>query len=353
MKIENNAQLAIATKTNQPIVRADQEFQSAITNAATKYINLYARKYTTKDVCGMSEILPIVRNRIENLAVEGIKAGTIFTVADVEALIKSNAMMQPAEEKAIIEAFHNNVESAALYIYIFFSFKVNDFMKSSHLFSSENADDMYSALQTYLFTIVENFDFDRVAEGGLAKAYYRQAMCDFVRNELIGHNYSLFSLNRRQVCDLHKAQRITEEDSRKMSYDELAKKYNTSKVAVSLHFIMTNVVRLDATLTNDRDSSVSELVGDDSLCHNDVMFDNVENTFDFKNMFSVLDELEIEEQVAKSILSLLLNYADNSMAERGRIKKASKNVYKNIANEVNVPLTVVKTVVDSFSELFV
>lgn len=349
--ISSNAELAIAVKTNSPVISAPAEFQSEITKVATKYINLYARRYTDREVCGLMELVSIVRNRFENLAVEGLADGTISKPADVSNLLQGNAMMQPEEEKAIIEAYHNGVENAALYVYIFFSFKVYDFMASSRLFGTSNEQDMYSSLQAYLYTIVEKFDFDKIQNGGLSKSYYRQLMCDYVREVLIGKNYSLFSLNRRQVSDLHKAQQITEHDANTLSYDGLAKKYNTTKVAVALYFTIKGTVHLDSAVTNeegDRSDNYQNFA--DTRTRND--FKEVEVPIEYANMYASLERDGVKAEVAKSILAALLSYADRSKAERGYTKKASKRVYKDIASAVSVPLSTVEHVVDVFSECF-
>lgn len=347
--ISTISELAIATRTNEPIVNVPQEFQSEITEVAVKYINLYFRRYTDKEVCGMMEILPIVRNRFENLTADGIAAGTISMPKDVSNLLKGNAMMEALEEKAIIEAYKNHVKNAGLYVQLFFSFKVYDFMRSSHLFGSRNEQDMYCSLQMFLYELVDKFDFDIVKNGGLAKNYYRQAMCDYVRENLLGKEYSMFSCQRRQVADLHRAQRITTEDSMKYSYEELAKKYGTTKVAVSLYFTMKNTVCLDSTVAN----SEGELSHNyDFIADNKNGYTASENMVGYDNMFDELEKGNIEKGVARSILAALLTYAENSEDSRGHIKKASKAIYKNIANEVGVPLKVVNTVIDTFSEMF-
>lgn len=347
--ISSNAELAIAVKTNSPVVSAPEEFQSEITKVATKYINLYARRYTDKEVCGLMELVSIVRNRFENLAVEALAAGTISTPADVATLLKGNAMMKALEEKAIIEAYHNGVENAPLYVYIFFSFKVYDFMKSSKLLGTNNEQDMYCSLQTYLYTIVEKFDFEKIKNGGLSTKYYRQLMCDYVREVLIGKNYSLFALNRRQIADLHKAQRITQQDSRTLSYDELAKKYGIAKIAVSLHFVIMSTVRLDSAVVNDEGETSDNY---NNFSDNKNVFEVVEIPVQYTQMFAALEKKSIEEAAAKSVLAALLAYSDQSEKERGYIKKASQRIYKNIANEVGVSLSVVETVIHTFGEMF-
>jgi hypothetical protein len=348
LAIKSYPELTIATRTNKPIVAAPEEFQSEITKTATKYINLYPRRYTDREVVGIMELLPIVRNRIENLTVEGLAAGTISKPADVTTLLKGNAKMEALEEKAIIEAYHNGVENAALYVYLFFSFKVADFMSTSKLFGTSNEQDMYSSLQVYLYTLVEKFDFNIIQNGGLSTKYYRQAMCDYVRETLIGKNYSLFSLNRRQVSDLRKAQHITTQDSRTLSYEELAKKYGITKVAVSLHFLIMGTVRLDSSVMND-DGDRSDNY--ENFSDGKDAFEEVEAPINCAQMFICLERENIEAAVAKSILAALLAYADQSRAERGYTKKASKNVYRNIAREVSVPLNVVETVVHTYQEM--
>lgn len=347
--ILSNSELAIATRTNTPIISAPAEFQPEITKVATKYINLYARRYTDREVCGMIELLDIVRNRFENLAVEGLDAGSISKPADVSTLLKGNAMMEVLEEKAIIEAYHNGVENAALYIYLFFSFKVYDFMSSSKLFGTNNEQDMYSSLQTYLYTIVEKFDFNIIKKGGLSTKYYRQAMLDYVREVLIGKNYSLFALNRRQVADLHKAQRITPQDARTLSYEELAKKYGITKVAVSLHFIIMSTVHLDSAVVNGEGEKSDNY---ENFSDGKDVFKSVEIPVEYALLYTSLERDGIERAVAKSVLAALLAYSDHSRAERGYTKKASQRVYKNIANEVQVPLTVVETVIHTYGEMF-
>lgn len=352
--ILSNAELAIATRTNTPIMAAPEEFQPEITKVATKYINLYARRYTDREVCGMMELLDIVRNRFENLAVEGLDAGSISKPADVSTLLKGNAMMEALEEKAIIEAYHNGVENAALYVYLFFSFKVYDFMSHSKLFGTNNEQDMYSSLQTYLYDIVEKFDFNIIKNGGLSTKYYRQAMLDYVREVLIGKNYSLISLNRRQVSDLHKAQQITSHDARTLSYKELAKKYGITETAVSLHFMMMNTVRLDSAVVNGEgeksDNYENFAASRDSFSRDP--FESVESRIDREHMYAFLEKRGVEKAVTAAILAHLAAYEEKSNAEKGYTKKASQRVYKNIAYELRVPLTTVEIVIHTYGEMF-
>jgi len=171
-----------------------------------------------------------------------------------------------------------------------------------------------------------------------------------MRETLFGKNYSLFTLNRRQVTDIHKVSHITEHDCKTLSNKELAKKYGVSKKAVSLHFINMNTVRLD--------SAAIDTDGDDTDNYNNFIddkdtFEAVEVPITYDQMFAYLEKHSIEEYIAKSVLSSLLTYSESSLSKRGFIKKASKRVYYEIAHEVGVPFNVVQTVIHVFCETFV
>ena len=346
-------QLQIATKTNKPSVAAPVEFQPELDKVATRYINLYARRYTPHDVVGIMELLGIVRNRFENLAVEGLLDGSISQPADVQTLLRGNAMMEALEEKAIIEAYHSGVSEAMTYVYIFFSFKVYDYMSSSKRFGNKNEAEMYDALQTYLYTIVQDFDFSIIKNGGLSTKYYKQKMCDYVREHFEGKETSFFTCNRRQVTDLNKARQIAAEDWKTLSIEEISKKHGIPKVSLQRYLDTQSVIRLDSACI-DSDGCLSdnyENFSDGSSALRDIE-ECVATNQRYEQWYVFLEKQCIDKSIAETVKSALLFYDEMSQTERGKTKKVPQRVYKNIADEVGVPLKVVETVIHSYGEIF-
>lgn len=348
--INTNADLAIATKTNKPVVPAPEAYQKHITNVAISYINNYLCRHIDKNTVGLAEVISIARNRFENLTVEAIEDGTITKPADVVHLLRGNAKMQPYEEHAIIEAYKNGIEEEAkLYIQLFFSFKVLNFMKNARLIGSDNEADIYLSLQEYLYTLVDRFDLN--VYSGLSTGYYGRAMLDFYYEELNGKQYALLSYNRRQALDLYKAQKITQAESREFSYDELAKKQGIAKSNVILHFTMSNVVRLDADHINvdGETCSYHEVVEDKQ---NDL--ENSEKAVDFEHMIKTLKKKQINEAVVRSVLAAILSYTytKEGVTKQGRIRKLSHHKYCEIADELSISVHVVEEIIKTFTETF-
>lgn len=351
--VETLSQLEIATRTNKPVILAPEEFQSELDKVATRYINLYARRYTANEVVGMMELQKIVKNRFENLTVAGLADGSISKPADVQTLLNGNAMMEPIEERAIIEAYHSGVNEAMTYIYIFFSFKVYDYMHTSKRFGNKNEAEMYDALQTYLYTIVEKFNFNIIKNGGLSTKYYNQMMCDYVREQFEGKENSFFTYGRRQVTDLNKVRQIAAEDWKTLSIEEISKKYGIPKVSLRRYLDTQSVIRLDSACI-DSDGCLSdnyENFSDNSSALKDVE-ECVATNQRYEQWCVLLEKQHIDKRTAESIKSAFLFYDEMSQIERGKTKKAPQRVYKNTADEVGVPVKVVEKVIHSFGEIF-
>lgn len=344
-------ELAVATRTNTPVINAPQEYQNKITEVAKKYLNNYMLRYTDKDVVGLSELLPIVRNRMENLTVEGIQNKTINNVSDVNNLLRSNAMLEALEEKAIIEAFHNEVPEATLYVQIFFTYKTIDFMRQTNLLLNDNAQDIFSSLQAYLYELVDDFDFDKIAHGGLPKKYYRQKMYDYYRDKIVKQT-SLLSYNRRQAYDLSKARKITESDSRTKTLTQLSQEYGVPKSAILIHFMTANTVYLDVEKNNrDDGETTSQHESIEDIKNN---YDDIEKAECMKQMMSDLEQMNIKRSTTTAVLAAIISYtySSNGTTKQGRIKKMSQPVYREIADSLQVPVRTVNEVVNKFVETF-
>lgn len=344
-------ELAVATRTNTPVINAPQEYQNKITEVAKKYLNNYMLRYTDKDVVGLSDLLPIVRNRFENLTVEGIQNGTINNVSDVNNLLRGNAMLEALEEKAIIEAYHAGVPEATLYLQIFFSFKVFDFMKQVNLLLNDGAQDIFSSLQAYLYELVDDFDFDKIAHGGLPKKYYRQKMYDYYRDKIVKQT-SLLSYNRRQAYDLSKARKITESDSRTKTLTQLSQDYGVPKSAILIHFMTANTVYLDVEKNNRDDGETTSQHESIEDIKND--FDVIEKSECMKQMVRDLEQLNIKRSTTTAVLAAIISYTYSATGttKQGRIKKMSQPVYREIADSLQVPVRTVNEVVNKFVETF-
>lgn len=345
-------ELAVATRTNTPDIFAPQEYQNKITEVAKKYLNNYMLRYTDKDVVGLSDLLPIVRNRFENLTVEGIQNGTINNVSDLNNLLRGNAMLEALEEKAIIEAFHNGVlPEATLYVQIFFTYKTIDFMRQTNLLLNDNAQDIFSSLQAYLYELVDDFDFDKIAHGGLPKKYYCQKMYDYYRDKIVKQT-SLLSYNRRQAYDLSKARKITESDSRTKTLTQLSQEYDIPKSAIITYFMISNPVYLDVEHARDDGETVSI---HESIEDTRDEFDGIEKSECMKQMMSELDEqLNIQRSTTTAVLAAIISYTYSSAGstKNGRIKKLSQPAYREIADSLQVPVRTVDAVVNKFVETF-
>lgn len=345
-------ELAVATRTNTPDISAPQEYQNKITEVAKKYLNNYMLRYTDKDVVGLSDLLPIVRNRFENLTVEGIQNGTINNVSDLNNLLRGNAMLEALEEKAIIEAFHNGVlPEATLYVQIFFSFKVFDFMKQVNLLLNDNAQDIFSSLQAYLYELVDDFDFEKIAHGGLPKKYYRQRMYDYYRDQIVKQT-SMLKINRRQAYDLSKARKITESDSRTKTLTQLSQEYGVPKSAILIHFMTANTVYLDVEKNNrDDGETTSQHESIEDIKNN---YDDIEKAECMKQMMSDLEQMNIKRSTTTAVLAAIISYtySSNGTTKQGRIKKMSQPVYREIADSLQVPVRTVNEVVNKFVETF-
>lgn len=343
--------LVTATRTNTPMINAPQEYQNKITDVAKKYLYNYMVRYA-KDIIGLSEPLMIVRNRIENLLVEGIEKGTINTISDVNGLIRSNCMLEPSEEKAIIEAYHNGVPEATMYIQVFFSFKVYDYMKNAHLFGLSNEEDTYCSLTAYLFELVKEFDFEKIAHGGLPRSFYNFKFRDYYRDQIVGKQSSLISYNRRQAQDLSKARKITESDGRTKTLTQLSQEYDIPKSAIMTHFMLSNPVYLDVEHARDDGETVSI---HESIEDTRDEFDGIEKSECMKQMMSELDEqLNIQRSTTTAVLAAIISYTYSSAGstKNGRIKKLSQPAYREIADSLQVPVRTVDAVVNKFVETF-
>lgn len=352
LTINTNVELATATRTNTPIISAPQEYQNKITEVAKTYIRRYACRYISKEVIGLSELLPIVRNRFENLTVEGIQNGTIKNVSDVNNLLRGNAMLEALEEKAIIEAFHNEVPEATLYVQIFFSFKVFDFMKQVNLLLNDGAQDIFSSLQAYLYELVDDFDFEKIAHGGLSKKYYRQKMYDYYRDQIVKQT-SMLKINRRQAYDLSKARKITESDSRTKTLAQLSQEYDIPKSAIMLHFMISNPIHLDADVSHNRgDGETTNMHENIEDTRNE--FDSIEKSECMNQMIRDLEQLNIKRATTTAVLASIIayTYSSTGTTKQGRIKKMSQPVYREIADSLQVPVRTVDAVVNKFVETF-
>lgn len=291
----------------------------------------------------------IVRNRIENLLVEGLEKGTINTISDANDLLRSNCMLEPSEEKAIIEAFHNGVPEAAIFIQIFFSFKVHDYIKTAHLI---NDQDIYCSLQAYLFELVKEFDFEKIAHGGLPRSFYNFKFRDYYRDQIVGKQSSLLSYNRRQAYDLSKARKITESDSRTKTLAQLSQEYGVPKSAIMNHFLLSNTVYLDVEIARDDGETTSLLHESIENKRND--FDVIEKSECMAQMVRDLEQLNIKRSTTTAVLAAIISYTYSSIGttKQGRIKKMSQPVYREIADSLQVPVRTVDAVVNKFVETF-
>lgn len=350
--INTNVELATATRTNTPVINAPQEYQNKITEVAKKYLYNYMLRYS-KDIIGIQEPLMIVRNRIENLLVEGLEKGTINTISNVNDLLRSNCMLEPSEEKAIIEAYHNGVPEAGIFIQIFFTFKIFDYMKTTHLIGLDNDQDVYCSLQAYLFELVKEFDFEKIAHGGLPRSFYNFKFRDYYRDQIVGKQSSLLSYNRRQAYDLSKARKITESDSRTKTLAQLSQEYGVPKSAIMNHFIISNPAYLDVERTRDDGETTSLLHESIEDTRNDFA-DDIERSECMKQMMSDLEQLNIKRSTTTAVLAAIISYTYSATGttKQGRIKKMSQPVYREIADSLQVPVRTVNEVVNKFVETF-
>ena len=343
--IKNADELTVSTRTNTPSKKAPEEYQSAITKAATEYINRYLCHYMENDMVGIASVLPIVRNRFENLTVEGIFDGTIKTASDVHTLLSSNGMLQPMEERAIISAYRNDIAEASLYIQIFFSYKVHYFMQITKMHFRSNAADIYAALQLYLYQLADDFDFDVIKNGGLCTEYYMPRMHSYYREEIVGKQTSMLTHHARQTYEMNVIRKhVSDEDFQTLSLAEIAKKYNIHKPSLMLYLSTSRCVYLDHPAKVDGELTLPYEVA----ASTDHDIHDVETSVDIEYMIVDLEHRNIQRSTTVAILSAIIayTYTKEAYTQRGRMRKMSERVYKNIADNVGVQPHVVKAVIN-------
>lgn len=345
LNITNTDELTVSTRTNTPCEKAPQEYQSVITKTATEYINRYLCQYMENDMVGIASVLPIVRNRFENLTVEGIFDETIKTASDVHTLLSSNGMLQPMEERAIISAYRNDVAEASLYIQIFFSYKVHYFMQTTKVYFMPNAADVYAALQLYLYQLVDDFDFDIIKSGGLCKDYYMPKMHSYYREEIVGQQTSVLTHHGRQTYELSVIRKnVSDEEFRALSLAEIAKKYNVHKPSLMLYLSTKKCVYLDSMAKMDKDLMPTH----ETVASTDHDIHDVETGVDIEYMIVDMERRNIQRSTTVAIMSAIIayTYTKEAYTQQGRMRKMSERVYKNIADNVGVQPHVVKAVIN-------
>lgn len=344
----NKTELKNITKTNVAVVKAPLEFQKKIIEVSKEYIIRYALRTYSKEMkdnlTENDQFVSIVKNRIENLTVEGIADGSIKEVKDVEKLIQKNAMLQPYEERAIVEAYKEGVEEANNYIYVFFSFKVYDYMKHRYLLDNSKYDieNIYNELQAYLFAIVKQFDENKMKTGGLCKQYVENKLSDYYRDKLEAQS-SNFSYSRATAVDINKIRKIKEKNP-DVTLKELTEKYNISKSVAK---------RYDTTyISLDQETYISEKI---SNTNDD--FEKVDKEVSIEKIYEELYEkidrkYKIAEYQAKYILQNLHAFIDKREKQCGHRYHLRKKDYKIFAKSINVKEATVHKVIDEFEIAF-
>ena len=344
----NKTELKNITKTNAAVVKAPLEFQKKIIEVSKEYVIRYVGRIYSKEMkdnlTENDQFVSIVKNRIENLTVEGIADGSIKEVKDVEKLIQKNAMLQPNEERAIIEAYKEGVEEANNYIYVFFSFKVYDYMKHRYLLDNSKYDteNIYNELQLHLLAIVKQFDENKMKTGGLCKQYVEHKLSDYYRDKLEAQNGNL-SYCRATSVELNKIRKIKEKNP-DVTPEELVKNYNISK-SVAKRYGTTYISLDQETYISEKISNTND---DFEKVDKEVSTEKI-----YEELYKKIDrKYKIAEYQAKYILQNLHAFIDKREKQCGHRYYLMKKDYKIFAKSINVKEATVYKVIDEFEIAF-
>lgn len=351
-------QLEKATLTNVPEVELPEEYDKEAEAAAISYVNMYALRQINKEVAGdISEFVTPVKNRIVNLAAPLIEKGIITSPKAIKNLLKSNLQLQELEEKAILEAYHSGeVPEAKLYITIFFSFKVYNFMKTYGLLGVHDADMVYLRMQDEaLLSIVDKFDFNRIQHGGLCTAYTDRLFTDYFRSEFIAKSSVTTSCRMAREFNIIKKMGCFDEfgdaEDKLLSTKELAKKYKVSSNSIIAYNNLKNVLCLDASVQSDGSEEEGEKRKYGSLVADpdDHFRNSVEIPLLYEQFYAYLENTyNIDKETALEIMTGVVAYKELHN-ERVKISEREK---RELSEEIDIPVNVISIVLKEFGDLF-
>lgn len=295
-------ELELATKTYAPAIELPDEFKVIIEKSVNKYVNTHILRAMDNEVIGdTEEFKSLIRNRMTNLAIEGINNGTITEAKQCASLSGLNIQMTPDEERAIIIATQEGLPVAINYVYAFFSFKITKYLESNNWNNNHMTCEYIRTLLAGLPTVVREFDLDNVS-GGLNSTFCNQHLGNYLKEMYIIPN-GVVNFTSRRGYDTQTILRkcITPED-RKLSYAEIAKKYSTSSYPISVHMVQIffdteHLASLNQPVGNDDES-------DSTVCLSDVV----------ACASNALDEIEIRISIDQDCQRLLgITYEDGQV----------------------------------------
>ena len=340
--------LKLATKTYAPAIELPEEFKAVIEKSVNKYVHTHILRAMDNEVVGdTEEFKSLIRNRMTNLAIEGINNGTITEASQCASLSGLNIQMTPNEERAIIIAAQEGLPEAINYVYAFFSFKITKYLESNNWSNNHMTNEYIRTLLAGLPAIIREFDLDNVS-GGLNSTFCNQHLGNYLKEMYIIPN-GVVNFTSRRGYDTQTILRkcITAED-RKLSYAEIAKKYSTSSYPISVHMVQIffdteHPASLNQPMGNDNE-------GDSTVCLSDVV----------ACASNALDEVEIRISIDQDCQRLLgITYEDgqviaNEIAEcliRDSKQKISNRILKEVSEKTGYSVDTINKYFDIIREI--
>ena len=368
-KMTSEVALQQELKTFEPTDSVPSEYCNIIKKYTMKFYNNYVTPYINSDIAKTdSNVYTLIHNRAKNLVIEGIQNGTVTTPEDAFKLLYERLLPTPKEEVAVIGACKNKVPTSGDYVFAFLSHKVYSCLKKNNFLNHNHIEEIYTELQIYLFTLVEEYNpanekllaKNSGGYAGLVYSYCERAMLNYYA-EVIIPQYSLVKMSRniysqyRKVVSIKNQNTATEydryieeRDKDNLGTAQLAKKYNVSKTTVNIYNDTKNPLYLNKTVSTKENSiiEIGESVKDTKASE---VFDLTEKSLMYEEYFDEMQKHGFDKETVLNALQETLIYKENN---KSRYSKISEDGKRAVAKSVGISYNSYLLILNTFGEYF-